>query len=49
MHHDYTERSLAFFAATCGGFEVSAKEECEIRPQSSVYLLCIWPFFISYD
>jgi hypothetical protein len=47
MHHGYTERS--FSAATCSGFEVSAKVECEIRPQASVHLLCIWPFFISYD
>ena len=43
MHLGDTARSLAFSVVACGDREVS-----EIRPQASVYLLCIWPFFISY-
>jgi hypothetical protein len=41
MPHDSTDRSLAFYAASCASIEVGRFDLCEVHPRLSVHLLCI--------
>jgi hypothetical protein len=49
LPHNASRQCVEFSAAACVGNEVGGFELCEIHPRLSVHLLCIWPFYISYD